>query len=109
MESSAERSALTPVPSVERVFGFADCWALWSSLGVGLLVLQAGALLVPGLGFGAALGAILLGSIIGVTLLALVGVVGSDTGVATMPTLRPALGIRDSFLPTDANLAQLIG
>jgi NCS1 family nucleobase:cation symporter-1 len=109
MESQPAFSPLTPVPPDRRPFRFGDCFALWSSLGVGLLVLQAGALLVPGLGFGAALAAILLGSAVGAALLALAGVVGSDTGVATMAALRPALGVRGSFLPTFANIVQLVG
>jgi NCS1 family nucleobase:cation symporter-1 len=109
MESQPAFSPLTPVPPDRRPFRFGDCFALWSSLGVGLLVLQAGALLVPGLGVGPALAAILLGSAVGAALLALAGVVGSDTGVATMAALRPALGVRSSFLPTLANIVQLVG
>ncbi|MFQ3662068.1 MAG: putative hydroxymethylpyrimidine transporter CytX [Chloroflexaceae bacterium] len=101
--------ALTPVPKHLRIFQFGDCFALWSSLGVGLLVLQAGALLAPGLSFWAASAAIVLGSLIGATLLGLAGVIGSDTGVATMAALRPTLGIRGASLPTLLNVLQLIG
>jgi NCS1 family nucleobase:cation symporter-1 len=109
VEDGSSFPALKPVPPEDRPFGFADCFALWSSLGVGLLVLQAGALLVPGLGFASALGATVLGSLIGVVLLALVGVIGSDTGVATMAALRPSLGARGSTVPTAVNILQLIG
>jgi NCS1 family nucleobase:cation symporter-1 len=100
---------IEPVPREHRLLGFLDYFALWSSLGVGLLVLEAGALLVPGLSLGQALLAILVGTLIGNLLLALTGVVGSDTGVPTMVLLRPVLGQRGSFLPTIVNLAQLIG
>jgi len=46
---------IEPVPESHRILNFPDYFALWSSLGVGLLVLLAGTLLVPGLGLGQAL------------------------------------------------------
>ncbi len=39
---------LLPVPAARRAFGTSDAFALWFSLGIGLLVAQAGALLVSG-------------------------------------------------------------
>lgn len=98
-----------PVPAQHRYLGFLDYFALWSSLGVGLLVLLAGTLLVPGLGLAHALAAILVGTVVGNLLLALAGVVGSETAVPTMVLLRPALGIRGSYLPTLLNTVQLVG
>ncbi len=98
-----------PVPEKYRVLEFFDYFALWSSLGVGLLVLLAGTLLVPGLGLGQAFLAILIGTALGVLLLALAGVVGSDNAIPTMVLLRPALGLHGSYLPTLLNLIQLIG
>ena len=100
---------LTPVPSRYRAFAFRDAFALWFSLGIGLLVLQAGALLVPGLSLGGAFTAILIGTVIGVVLLATAGVIGSDTGLAAMGTLRPALGVRGASAPAVLNVVQLIG
>ncbi|MDF9904725.1 UNVERIFIED_ORG: purine-cytosine permease-like protein [Pseudomonas reinekei] len=38
------------VPTDKRVFGGRDLFSLWFSLGIGLMVLQTGALLAPGLG-----------------------------------------------------------
>ncbi len=100
---------IEPVPSSHRILGFLDYLALWSSLGVGLLVLLAGTLLVPGLGLGQALLAILVGSVVGSLLLALAGIVGSDHAIPSMVMLRPLLGIRGSYLPTVLNIVQLIG
>lgn len=100
---------IEPVPEKHRVLGFFDYFALWSSLGAGLLVLLAGTLLVPGLGLGQALVAILIGTALGVLLLALAGVVGSDNAIPTMVLLRPVLGLHGSYLPTLLNLIQLIG
>ncbi|QTL03057.1 putative hydroxymethylpyrimidine transporter CytX [Aquabacter sp. L1I39] len=100
---------LVPVAPAQRVFGARDAFALWFSLGIGLLVLQAGALLTPALSLGTALAAILAGSVLGVVLLALVGVIGADTGLASMAMLRPTLGVRGAVLPTCINVIQLVG
>ena len=80
------------MPAARRAFGTSDAFALWFSLGIGLLVAQAGALLVPGMSLPHALAAIVIGTVIGVVLLALAGVIGTDTGLAAMSSLRPTLG-----------------
>lgn len=100
---------LTPVAAERRILTGRDSFALWFSLGIGLLVLQAGSFLVPALGLGPAFAAILCGSVIGVLLLGAAGVMGSDTGLATMAAVRPALGVRGSALPAALNVVQLIG
>ncbi len=98
-----------PVPAEKRVLRGLDLFVLWSSLGVGLLVLQAGALLVPSLTFYEALAVSLVGSIVGSFLLAAAGVIGSKYGVPTMVSLRPILGLKGSYLPTALNVVQLVG
>jgi len=100
---------LVPVPAAQRAFAARDAFALWFSLGIGLLVLQAGALLTPALGLGEAFAAILCGSALGVVLLAAAGVVGTDTGLAAMASLRPALGLRGASIPAILNVVQLVG
>jgi NCS1 family nucleobase:cation symporter-1 len=100
---------LTPVPGDRRVFGAFDAFSLWFSLGIGLLVLQAGAFLVPGLSLGAALAAIVTGSVLGALLLAAAGVVGADTGLSAMGSLRLALGARGAAIPAVLNAVQLTG
>ncbi len=100
---------IDPVPKASRVLGFMDYLVLWGDLGIGLLVMLGGTFLVPGLGLGSALLAILIGSGAGCFLLALVGLVGSRTGAPTMVLLRPVLGVRGSYVPTVLNVAQLIG
>jgi nucleobase:cation symporter-1, NCS1 family len=82
---------------------------LWGDLGIGLLVMLTGTFLVPGLGLGSALLAILIGSAAGCLLLSLVGAIGSSTGAPTMVLLRPVLGLRGSYAPTVLNVLQLIG
>lgn len=111
-DTSSERDAyapLVPVPEGRRSLGTRDAFSLWFSLGIGLLVLQAGAFLVPGLSLAGALAAILIGSLLGSGLLALAGVVGADTGLATIAALRPTLGIRGASVPAVINIIQLVG
>jgi NCS1 family nucleobase:cation symporter-1 len=79
-----ETQRLEPVAAESRRLGAWGFFVLWGDLGIGLLVLLAGSFLVPALSLPQALGAILLGSVIGVTLLGLTGIVGSQTGLPTM-------------------------
>ncbi|MGH2694377.1 MAG: purine-cytosine permease family protein [Actinomycetota bacterium] len=100
---------IEPVPPHHRSLSTLDIAILWGDLGIGLLVLVAGALLVPALGFVEALAAIIVGSVIGVALLALGAVAGADHGVPTMVLFRPILGLRGSWLPSALNAMQLVG
>ena len=77
-----------------RAFDFA---VLWGDLAVSLLVMVAGTLLVPGLGTQQALLAIVVGTVLGTVLLALAGMIGSDTGVPTMVACGRRSGIRGSY------------
>src|ERR1700743_2849643 len=98
-----------PVPDARRQFRTGAAFALWFSLGIGLLVAQAGALLVPGLSLPHALLAIVVGSVIGVVLLALAGVIGTDTGLAALSSLPPARCVRGASVPAVLNAVQLVG
>ncbi|WP_312935098.1 putative hydroxymethylpyrimidine transporter CytX [Pseudomonas sp.] len=98
-----------PVPPSQRVLGGRDLFSLWFSLGVGLMVLQVGALLAPGLGLAGALLAIVLGSAVGVLLLAAVAVTGCDTGLSAMATLGLTLGRQGARVPALLNVLQLVG
>ena len=89
---AAAAQGLEPVSREARQLGAWAYAVLWGDLGIGLLVLLAGSFLVPALSLPQALGAIVVGSVIGVTLLGLTGIVGSQTGLPTMVCLRPALG-----------------
>ncbi|MFF7706329.1 putative hydroxymethylpyrimidine transporter CytX [Pseudomonas sp. NPDC007930] len=93
----------------QRVLGGRDLFSLWFSLGVGLMVLQTGALLAPGLGLAHSLLAIGLGTLVGVLLLAAAGIIGTDTGLSAMAALRQSLGRHGAALPALLNLLQLVG
>jgi nucleobase:cation symporter-1, NCS1 family len=100
---------IQPVPPEQRVLGFLDQAVLWGNLGISLLVLVAGALLVPALGLWSALAATVLGAAIGNALLGLAAVPASQTGVPTMVLYRAPLGLRGSLLPTACNVVQNLG
>lgn len=100
---------IEPVKKEYRYLGFLDYFILWSSLGVGLLVLLAGTLLVPALSFSDALLAIIIGTAIGNIPLVLAGWIGSEYAIPTMVTIRPSFGIRGSYFSSFLNLIQLIG
>jgi putative hydroxymethylpyrimidine transporter CytX len=99
---------IEPVPESERNLRSFDLFVLWLSLGVGLLVIQAGTYLAP-LGVANAVAAVVIGSVFGVLLLALAGRIGSQEGVPSMVLLRPLLGVRGSFAPSMLNVLQLVG
>ncbi len=109
LERRAPAWGIDPVPESRRTLAGLDLAVLWGDLSVGLLVLVTGALLVPALGLGSALLAIVVGSAIGCLPLALVGLAGEREGVPSMVLFRPMLGLRGSFLPSAVNLLQLVG
>lgn len=100
---------ITPVPAEDRSLGAFDLAILWGDLGIGLLVMVTGALLVPALGIAQAFVAVVIGSVIGVALLALVASAGGTHAIPTMVLFRPVLGIRGSWVPSGLNAVQLIG
>jgi NCS1 family nucleobase:cation symporter-1 len=100
---------IEPVPQRLRVLTFFDSLLLWGNLSVSLLVIVAGALLVPALSLPAALTAIALGAVAGNALLGLAAMIGADARVPGMVVLRAPLGRRGSYLPTVLNVAQNLG
>jgi NCS1 family nucleobase:cation symporter-1 len=99
---------IKPVLDKHKMLGGLDYFILWSSLGVGLLVLSAGSFLSDA-SFLDAILAIIVGSTAGSILLALAGKIGSDHGIPSLITMRPAFGIRGSYLPAILNILQLVG
>lgn len=107
--STTANEALTPLPDVRRVFRWHDHLSLWFSLGVGLLVMQIGAYLVPAVGTRDAVIAILLGSCIGAGLLAWTARLGCETGLASAGLMHATYGSAFARLPVLLNIVQLIG
>jgi nucleobase:cation symporter-1, NCS1 family len=101
--------SLTPVSDEQRVFDWYAHASLWFSLGVGLLVIQIGAYLVPAMGTQQALLAIVLGSLLGAGLLAWVAKIGCDTGLSSAGLMHQVFGSAFARLPVLLNIVQLIG
>jgi NCS1 family nucleobase:cation symporter-1 len=99
---------IKPVPDNYRQLRGLDYFILWSSLGVGLLVLSAGSLLSAA-SFTDAVLAIVVGSAAGSILLALAGKIGSDHGIPSLVTMRSSFGTLGSYLPAMLNVMQLVG
>src|SRR5262249_27477119 len=102
-----------PVPQALSVL---DQFGLWGNLGVSLLgftgaifVLQPYGTGTPQLSLGAALTAIVLGTLLGTLPVALAGLPGARTGAPAMVLLRGLFGARLSYLPTVLNIAQCVG
>jgi putative hydroxymethylpyrimidine transporter CytX len=100
---------ITPVPERLRTLGGLENGMLWSSLGLSLLVLVAGAFLVPALSLPEALLAILVGAVFGNALLGGAAAIGAEAGVPAMVLLRAPLGRAGSYLPTAVNILQNLG
>ncbi|WP_295981597.1 cytosine permease [uncultured Variovorax sp.] len=105
----ASNEALTPMPASRRVFGWHDHASLWFSLGVGLLVMQIGAYLVPAVGTRDAAIAIVLGSCIGAGLLAWTARLGCQSGLASAGLMHATYGSAFARLPVLLNIVQLVG
>lgn len=98
---------IRPVGAEERNLGTMDFFWLWAGVAISLAEIWAGGFLAP-MGFALALLAILLGHVIGNTLMALAGVLGSDHGIPAMVSVRPAFGLRGSALAAILNVIQLV-
>ena len=100
---------IEPVPERLRVLGLLDHSLLWGNLGVSLLVIVAGAALVPSLSLRDALIAIGIGGVIGQAMLSAAAAIGAQTRVPAMVLMRAPLGRRGSALPTAVNVVQTLG
>lgn len=98
---------IRPIERDKRSFTSTDLFLLWAGVAISLAEIWAGGLLAP-MGFGAAVAAILLGHVIGNSLMALGGVVGTEHGIPAMVSVRPAFGIRGSNFAALLNIVQLV-
>ncbi len=107
--NSSSSSSSSSIAGIERVFGWREHTALWFSLGVGLLVMQVGAYLVPAMGTQGALLAVVFGSILGAGLLAWVAWLGCTSGRSSAELIQTAYGRGFARLPILLNVVQLLG
>jgi len=106
---TSANEALSPISADRRVFQWHDHASLWFSLGVGLLVMQVGAYLIPAMGTQDALLAIVFGSLLGAGLLGWVAKIGCDSGLASAGLMHAVYGRAFARLPIVLNIVQLLG
>jgi nucleobase:cation symporter-1, NCS1 family len=99
---------INPLNSKYKVLSGKNFFVLWSSLGIGLLVISAGSF-ISSSNLTEAIIAIIVGSVVGSILLALAGKIGSDHSIPSIVSMRPAFGLHGSYLLTILNIFQLIG
>jgi nucleobase:cation symporter-1, NCS1 family len=100
---------IDPAPRRLHILSGLETGLLWGNLGVSLLVIVAGAVLVPALSLPDAVVAIVVGCVIGNAMLAVAGMIGADARVPGMALMRAPLGQRGSLLPTAVNVLQGVG
>lgn len=91
----------------KKIGGF-SMFALWFGAAVSFAEIMTGSLLAP-LGWSKGLTAILLGHLIGTLILALVGIIGFQSGKPSLVASRMSLGIYGSYLVSIFNIIQLVG
>ncbi|OIQ48730.1 putative allantoin permease [Pseudodesulfovibrio hydrargyri] len=103
------QDSLEVVDHAEKTMGFFTTFSMWLSANLVVTTIYTGMYLVPDLPLGQALWIILSGSIVGAIPLALVGSIGTRTGLTTMAIARSVFGTRGSILPSVINMVLLIG
>lgn len=108
--ASNTEAPLTLTSAPPRPLGGLDQVILWANLGISLFGPLTGAAIAAATGsLPLALGAIVLGTLIGGSLLASSAVFGAATGMPAMVALRGMVGRRGTILPTLLNLTQNLG
>ncbi|WP_373498222.1 putative hydroxymethylpyrimidine transporter CytX [Desulfococcus sp.] len=99
---------IQPIAAKDRNLGSVDYFLLWAGVAISLAEIWAGGFLAP-MGLGMGIWAILLGHLIGNTLMGLGGMIGSTHGIPSMVSIRPAFGLRGADIAAVLNIIQLIG
>jgi nucleobase:cation symporter-1, NCS1 family len=111
----AAEAPLTLDEPAPRALRLIDQLGMWGNLGVSLLGFTGAAFVLypiadgAAMSLGAALVALLLGTVIGTAAVCAAAVPGTDTGQPAMVLLRGLFGVRISWLPTILNVVQLVG
>lgn len=100
--------SLPQTPATDRNLGGLDLFLLWAGAGIALPEIWAGGLVVK-LGLAAGAAAILLGHLVGNTILAGAGWIGARHGIPAIVSTRAALGYRGAWLAAVLNVIQMIG
>src|SRR5918998_637493 len=103
------QDSVEPGTDTERTMGFGNTIMVWLAANMVVTTLLTGTLFVPGIPYVQAILIIILGTLLGVTVLSLVGCIGTRTGLPTMVLSRGAFGVRGGKVPGVLNLVVLMG
>jgi NCS1 family nucleobase:cation symporter-1 len=105
-----ERNELEPIPLSERHGKPSELLSMWFGGNINYQVITTGILLgAIGLGFWNLFTAILVGNILGCTVLGLASIMGPKTGNAGIMTSRACFGMKGAFLPSAISLFSVLG
>lgn len=105
-----EQNELEPIPLSERHGKPSELLGMWFGGNINYQVITTGILLgTLGLGFRHLFTAILVGNILGCTVLGLASIMGPKTGNAGIITSRACFGMKGAFLPSAISLFSVLG
>jgi nucleobase:cation symporter-1, NCS1 family len=107
---SIEQHAIEPIPDADRHGSPAELFRLWIGANMNYVVVLTGALAVTqGLSFWESIWAILIGNLLGCTVVGLSSIMGPKTGSAAIITSRPSFGQIGAVLPIFISTIAAIG
>ena len=107
---SIEQHDVRPIPAEDRHGKPKDLFLMWVGANTNYVVLLTGALLVTlGLSISEAIFAVLVGNLLGCSVLGLSSIMGPRTGSAGIMTSRPAFGQFGSYLPVIISTLSVLG
>lgn len=105
-----EENNLEPVPLKHRHGSPKDLYGMWIGSNTNYVVMLNGVLMIGlGLSFSQALWAILIGNILGCTILGMASIMGPRTGTAGIATTRTSFGHLGALLPTFISTISVLG
>jgi nucleobase:cation symporter-1, NCS1 family len=108
LEQHLERNSDDAGP-VRGSFSLARILMIWLAANLVVTTLLTGTLFVPGVDYGLVVLLIIVGTLVGASVLITVGNIGTRTGLPTMALTRGPFGTRGSLLPVAANVIILMG
>ena len=108
LEQHLERNSDDAGP-VRGSFSLGRILMIWLAANLVVTTLLTGTLFVPGVEYGLVVLLIIVGTLVGASVLITVGNIGTRTGLPTMALTRGPFGTRGSLLPVAANVIILMG
>lgn len=106
---SIEKHAIEPIPSADRHGTPMELFRLWIGANINYVVVVTGSLIyAKGLSFWQCMGAILIGNVLGCTVLGLCSIMGPKTGSAGIVASRTSFGQRGALLPMAVSLVSAL-